>query len=105
MNPRLIAIAGPVEGLLFDLAEDEISVGRERSNQLSINDASVSRRHLVIKKSEGKFLVEDLGSHNGTRVNGVPVNERSLEHGDLIAVGDSLFLFLTHEEKETTTDD
>ncbi len=105
MNPRLIAIAGPMEGSIFDLTEEEISVGRERSNQISINDASVSRRHLIIKKNERKFHVEDLGSHNGTRVNGLPVKERALNHGDFIAVGDSLFLFLTDDEEETTPED
>ena len=100
MNPRLVAIAGPLEGTIFPITEAEISIGRERSNQLWINDISVSRRHSIIKRELDEFELLDLDSSNGTRVNGVPVKERALGHGDLIAIGDSLFLFLVHEESE-----
>jgi Nif-specific regulatory protein len=100
MNPRLIALAGPLEGTSFALAEQEVSIGRGQSNQLWVNDALASRRHALIQREGDSFKLVDLESSNGTRVNGVPIKSRALEHGDLIEIGDSLFLFLLHEETE-----
>lgn len=100
MNPKLIAIAGALEGKSFAIVEDEIIIGRDRSNSLWINDASVSRKHCCLIKQTNEFHLKDLQSHNGTRVNSIPIQERKLEHGDLIAVGDSLFLFLSHDEEQ-----
>ena len=99
MMPRLITIAGPSKGAVFTLAEEEISIGREQSNQLSVADLSLSRRHCLIKSEAGKFKITDLSSLNGTFVNGVPVKERALEHGDQIKIGDSQFLFLLDQSE------
>lgn len=99
MNPRLVSVAGPLEGTTFALTEDEASIGRERANRLWINDALVSRRHCLVRREGDRFSITDLGSFNGTKVNGVPVKERNLNHGDMISVGDSLFLFLVEGEE------
>jgi Nif-specific regulatory protein len=104
MTPRLIAISGALKGTTFALAQDEISIGRDLSNTVSLNDPSVSRRHCVINKngtSDG-FHIVDLESYNGTFVNGLPVAEQPLIHGDQIALGDIRFIFLTHEDAVTT---
>jgi len=104
MNPRLIAISGLLKGTIFSLAQEEISIGRDLSNSVSLNDASVSRRHCLIKKngSTDGFQVTDLESYNGTFVNGVQVAEQALTHGDQIALGDLRFIFLTHDDAVTT---
>jgi len=104
MNPRLIAISGSLKGTIFSLAQEEISIGRDLSNSVSLNDASVSRRHCLIKKngSTDGFHVTDLESYNGTFVNGVQVAEQALTHGDQIALGDLRFIFLTHDDAVTT---
>ena len=94
-------MAGPLEGTLIPLELLEVSIGRDKSNPICINDVSVSRRHSVISRTGDQFNIKDLGSHNGTRVNGTPVGERTLEHGDMIAMGDSLLLFLLNDEEET----
>jgi Nif-specific regulatory protein len=101
MNPRLAGMAGALEGRTIPLEGPEASIGRDRSNSVWINDLSVSRRHSLINRDGNEFKIKDLGSYNGTRVNGTPIGERSLEHGDMIALGDSLFLFLIHDEEET----
>ena len=101
MKPRLAVMAGPLEGTLIPLELLEVSIGRDKSNPICINDVSVSRRHSVISRTGDQFNIKDLGSHNGTRVNGTPVGERTLEHGDMIAMGDSLLLFLLNDEEET----
>lgn len=102
MNQHLIAISGSLKGTTFSLTNDEVSVGREASNEICLNDPSISRRHCLLKKHDAglgnvSFGLEDLESYNGTFVNGVPVLKHPLVHGDQIALGDVLFLFLTHE--------
>jgi Nif-specific regulatory protein len=99
MNPRLVAMTGPVKGTTFALTEEEVSIGRETSNRLCIRDASISRRHCVISKVGAQFKLTDLDSLNSTFVNDMPVKERLLEHGDHIRIGSSLFLFLEREDE------
>jgi Nif-specific regulatory protein len=97
MNPKLIAIAGPLRGTIFPLRDKELSVGRDLSNQLLIDDRSVSRLHCRIRGEGECWQISDLDSHNGTFVNDIPVKERCLTHGDRIKIGSSLFVFLIHE--------
>jgi Nif-specific regulatory protein len=97
MNPRLVSISGPLQGRTFSLTDEALTIGRESANRICISDASVSRRHCVINADEGRYKLSDLESLNGSFVNGVPIKERYLEHGDQIKLGDALFLFLQHE--------
>jgi transcriptional regulator with GAF, ATPase, and Fis domain len=100
VNPRLVAIAGPLKDSVFALPQGELSIGRDSANVLSVPDPSVSRRHCVVSRSSDKFQVRDLDSRNGTLVNGSPVQENQIHHGDQISVGDSVFVFLLHEGDE-----
>src|ERR1041385_7003767 len=102
MPPRLAAIAGKLKGAIFAINEDTMVIGRETAANLCIADASVSRRHSKIEKKESGFVLTDLESLNGTFVNDVPVKSRLLEHGDRVRIGDSQFLFLTHEGDATS---
>ena len=98
---ELEAIAGPLKGNSIALADDEVSVGREPSNTVSLLDASVSRRHCLIKRNGGGFKIQDLNSRNSTFVNGVPVTERDLASGDEIKIGSSLFVFVIPQNEPT----
>jgi transcriptional regulator with GAF, ATPase, and Fis domain len=98
MNPRIVAIAGPVRGTMLPISSDELSIGREPSNQLYIPDRKVSRRHCVVAATETGFRLRDLGSANQTLVNGVPVTEIPLHHGDEITVGSSVLVFLLQDD-------
>src|SRR5215212_10415077 len=102
MPPRLAAISGKLKGAIFALNEESLIIGRETAANLCIADASVSRRHSKIEKKESGFVISDLESLNGTFVNDVPVRSRVLEHGDRVRIGDSQFLFLTHEGDATS---
>jgi len=97
MNPKLSAVAGPQQGTVIPLDEARTSIGRDPGNQIRIQEMAVSRRHCLLEKRDSGVVLTDLGSHNGTFVNGVPVKERRLEHGDQVRVGASVFLFLEHE--------
>jgi transcriptional regulator with GAF, ATPase, and Fis domain len=101
VNPRLVAIAGPLKDSVFALPEGELSIGRDTANRLPVGDPSVSRRHCIVSREGETFMVRDLDSRNGTLVNGTPVQIDQLHHGDQIAVGDSIFVFLLHEGEQT----
>jgi transcriptional regulator with GAF, ATPase, and Fis domain len=97
VNPRLISLSGPLAGQTFALGAEPFTAGRDRSSSLHLRDLAVSRRHCVIEQLEGRLVLRDLDSRHGTFVNGVPVHERVLEDGDLIALGASLFLVQTRD--------
>jgi Nif-specific regulatory protein len=110
MIPKLICITGSSKGTIFHLSEDEVSVGREASNVICLSDPSISRHHSLITAERSpdvdrapEFKITDLESFNGTFVNGLPVRQHVLGHGDQIALGDVQFLFLTHEAEPGST--
>jgi len=94
--------AGPSKDQTIPLPEGEATIGRDPANVVAIIDPSVSRKHCLLRREEdGRFLIRDLDSRNGTLVNGITVKEQWLRHGDEIATGDSLFLFLVEEENRS----
>ncbi|MEO8433276.1 MAG: sigma 54-interacting transcriptional regulator [Pyrinomonadaceae bacterium] len=97
MNPRLIALSGSARGTTFALSDGEVLIGRDADSTVRLNHPSVSRRHCLIKRVGNEFHISDLDSYNGTFVNGVPITGRELAHGDQVALGDIVFLFLAHE--------
>src|SRR6202011_1388682 len=99
LHPRLLALEGPLKDSTVALPEGEITLGREPTNGVALNDPSVSRKHCVFRREEERFQVRDLESRNGTVVNGTAVKEQWLRHGDEIVVGDSVFLFLLEDDE------
>lgn len=105
MRPRLQVLSGPLKDSTIPLlSEGEVTIGREASNGIAIADPSVSRKHCLLSWQEGRFLVRDLDSRNGTLVNGARMEEHWLQHGDEIAAGDSSFLFLLEDDVRPPTD-
>ncbi len=94
MEPRLVALSGPLAGSAFPLRGEELSIGRHASNAVQINDIAISRRHCVIRWQDGHVRLRDLDSRHGTQVNGAPVREKTLGQGDLVGLGESQFLVL-----------
>jgi Nif-specific regulatory protein len=90
---RLEAVSGPLKGKVFSLAAGELSIGRDPSNEISLLDSLVSRRHCIIRKEAEAFRLLDLESRNNTFVSGVPIRERVLVPGDQIRVGNSILVF------------
>jgi Nif-specific regulatory protein len=97
MDPRILAISGPLEGKEFHLDSGGISVGRDASNQIALLDSAVSRQHCIIEWLNGHAQLRDLESHNGTFVNGIPVSRRVLTHGDVVRVGRCELMFVTSD--------
>src|SRR3979409_1998597 len=99
LHPRLLALEGPLKDSTITLPEGEITLGRDPTNAVPLNDPSVSRKHCLFRREEERFQVRDLESRNGTVVNGTAVKEQWLRHGDEIVVGDSVFLFLLDDDE------
>jgi hypothetical protein len=81
------------DGRRFPLAGATLTIGRATDATVRVTDTSVSRRHAEIRPAGGGWTIVDLGSTNGTRVNGSPVTERTLQDGDTITVGDATLRF------------
>jgi hypothetical protein len=70
------------------------SVGRSQENDIVINDPNVSRRHARISRADSGFVVEDLGSTNGTMLDGAPIDRERIEGGDELTFGQSTARFV-----------
>lgn len=89
---RLIAIAGSQTGRKFKIGDHSL-IGRGTDAAVTLEDPEVSRNHARISKSElGAYLLEDLGSKNGTQVNGLPITRHLLSFGDKIQIGPRVML-------------
>lgn len=78
----------------YDLATNRIMLGRETNNDIVVNDLNASRQHAQIAfEPQGVWVITDLGSTNGTLVNGVPTSRRGLQDGDRITLGTTDFVF------------
>src|SRR5262245_55333272 len=75
------------------LGEGVTTIGRVKGNTLVVKSAEVSRKHFQILKEKGTYFIEDLGSSNGTRVNGRLISKMELQDGDEIAVGKLTFRY------------
>jgi polysaccharide biosynthesis transport protein len=98
MEPRLVIISGPNRGTIVWLDKDEITIGRDALCSLCLNDDAVSRKQCAVKADGGSFLIIDINSRNGSFVNGVPIQQKVLQHGDKIRIGGSELLFLANDE-------
>ena len=96
--PTLIAVSGPLAGQIFPLAAARLAIGRDPASDVQLRDLATSRHHAAIEAKEGRLLLRDLESRRGTFVNGVPIGERFLEHGDRVTIGASLFLVQSRDE-------
>lgn len=88
---HLIVREGPLAGRSFHLGKT-VTIGRNPDNAICLDNHKVSRQHARISGENGRYFIEDLGSSNGTLLNGQRVEQKtSLQVGDRLTVGDTLF--------------
>ena len=84
---------GEKKGRAYPLLKTPFAIGRTPGNDMVLEDKRVSRHHAVIAWEDGKYVVKDLGSQNGTLVNGLKVDSTILKKGDTIFIGGNTILF------------
>ena len=90
---QFVMRSGPTPGVTFPLDGDQLTIGRDSTNPVAINDAEVSRKHARLMFQGGKYVLEDLGSTNGTFVNGQRLaGPVVLKSGDVISLGEQIVL-------------
>ena len=92
VHAALLGIGGPVAGQLFTL-RTENHIGRISGNEIVIPNGGLSKRHARVMFAGKDFVIVDLGSTNGTSVNGKRVHSHTLANGDLIEIGPAVFRF------------
>jgi diguanylate cyclase (GGDEF)-like protein len=95
----LIVLAGSNVGEMHRVEGDETVIGRAQNASIRLNDDGISRRHARVAQSGADVVIEDLGSANGTFVNGDTVTRRVLQDGDKIRIGSTTILKFTYHDK------
>jgi hypothetical protein len=91
--PRLVAQSPEFTGKVFDLSGAEITVGRVEDNKIQVEHASVSGHHAVLKIDALDYVIKDLDSTNGTRINGERITQQKLRRNDILRLGNIELLY------------
>jgi diguanylate cyclase (GGDEF)-like protein len=97
-RPCLLVLHGSNVGELFRLDEGETYLGRGSTATIRLNDDGVSRKHCRVMQRQGVVMIEDLGSSNGTVINGDHVATKELREGDKIQLGSTTILKFTYQD-------
>jgi len=93
-GPRLVGMQGAYMGKIFDITGTEVTIGRGAENAVAlVDDNTASRHHASIIIQSGAYSIRDMGSSNGTFVNGAKITEQALKPGDEVQVGSTRFRF------------
>lgn len=103
-HPTLTIVKGPQIGETFELDSPIITLGRDVKSSVFLNDMTVSRHHAHISLNAGKAVVEDLGSLNGTWVDGAIVSKAVLRDGSTIQIGTFRMVFHTNARRRINTE-
>jgi hypothetical protein len=102
--PRLLKfVEGPFAGDSIILRRELLTIGRALDNDIVVDSAEVSRHHARIEHRRSGFFLVDLGSTNGTSVNGSQIGEHELDYGDRITLGNVVFEYLPYEPRRAAS--
>ena len=90
---KLVCQTGPNQGTVYDLIDEEVTVGRGLENTIQVPSEKISRTHFSLCLRDSEWFLRDEGSRNGTFVNGGRVEEHKLQGGDEITVGEAVMIF------------
>jgi pSer/pThr/pTyr-binding forkhead associated (FHA) protein len=84
---------GDKQGLTYEVSKPEVLIGRDEKCDIVLNDGKVSAQHAKIIRREGRFVIIDGPSRNGTSLNGVKISSSNLQDGDELKMGDTTLVF------------
>ena len=96
----LVVTSGPAAGTEYEIKERNLRVGRGPHCEIVVVDDSLSKEHAVIEFSDSGYRVRDLGSTNGTLLNGGEVKLAELKHGDRLQMGEHAFQYIVEKRKQ-----
>ncbi len=102
-GPKLVGVLPSGEKLEYPIDKREVAIGKAAHNQIVLSDPTVSNTHAIVISREGGYSIADLGSRNGTFVNGDRLGSqaRTLRHGDKIELGKTVLTFRNPGETAT----
>ena len=104
ITPKIIVLSEQLRGQSFELTKDEYSIGRHEDCAICIPDPTVSNHHCsLVRNDDGSYSARDEGSTNGTRVNGVKIQEQALVNSDILQVGAIEMLYDSEKQSSTST--
>ena len=98
LMPSLFVIHGRDQGKRFELRGPSVRIGREKGNGVQLHDTEVSRFHAEIRWEDDQYILQDLGSSNGTYVNSQLVPRHTLGSGDRVQLGRTLMIFTAGDD-------
>ena len=98
----LVICEGAFEGTRYPLCAEETLIGRNPTTDITLLDESISREHAIVSMDEatGEYVLEDLQSTNGSKVNGKRIRSSTLAHGDEVEIGHTKFKFFLNDYPE-----
>ena len=103
--PELIFHRAKHKAFSRTIEKTELTIGRAPENDVSIPDHTISRQHAIIQKTLRGYLLKDLGSHNGTFLNGSGITQHILKHGDKIRMGAVTMVFMDGSSQTLSLDE
>lgn len=100
--PKLIVLSEQFRGRNFELVQEKCIVGRLDNCEITLKDPTVSSRHCEFIKTGNTYIIRDLNSTNGTRVNNVPVSEQELKSSDILQIGGIEILYDCDDKSVST---
>jgi predicted component of type VI protein secretion system len=90
----LLGVKGPQGAQIIIWDTKDVSIGRAADNDIVVEDSDSSRSHALLSRVDAEYLIEDLGTYNGTLVNGAPVQKQALQNRDVIQIADVEITFI-----------
>jgi pSer/pThr/pTyr-binding forkhead associated (FHA) protein len=100
MNPRIVAVSGPLKGSKFPVGPFDLLIGKGRTCHVRLDDRLVSARHCGISHEGPRPMLWDIQSRTGTYVNGFHFPGKTLVYGDRIRVGRSILVYLDRNDAD-----
>ena len=100
---RFVLVQGPNVGTVFPLNDQKLLIGRGEECQIALDDASVSRVHVEVLRTEHGLMILDQGSSNGLRINGADLPSAMLRSGDVVELGDVRLKFVPAGVEDVVT--